>query len=243
MSKDNNQEMEEIIKSLSQDLDMPEDELRDLLNKSEEDEVEKAEEKTDEEEKEDNSEEEKKEKEDMKAEKSEQEDLLKSIKADILKYKESLPQKEKVEKSESDDLMKSMEDMFSDKLEKAMSDVRSTFTDSLESLKSTVEDIQKSVNLIGSTSQGTKGVRFSSFLEKSGDTQPFLKDGKTIIDARDRETISNAMLDIMEKATDDDLKKSMSTDIINYQGSNELSSRAIMNLNKAGYLFKEQVQD
>ena len=40
MSKDNNQEMEEIIKSLSQDLDMPEDELRDLLNKSEEDEVE-----------------------------------------------------------------------------------------------------------------------------------------------------------------------------------------------------------
>lgn len=221
----------EEIASLAKSLDMSEEELQDLL-KSE-----------DEEEKEEESEDEEKEQEEE-TEKSEVKDIEKSIKENLLKLKELKKKDEVIEKSGTDDLMKSFELSISDKLEKAVSGIKETFEKSLESLQTKFDELEKSINLIGSQSQGTKGVRFNSFLQKSGDSTPISKDGKTIISAKDRESISNAMVDVIEKSREDeDLQKSMTADLINYQGSNELSERAVKNLNKHGYLFDIQAQE
>lgn len=242
MSKEQQELSDELIKALSEGLDMTPEELTDLL-KSEDEDLEKGdkmdEEEEEETEKKDNAEEEKKE--DTK--KSEIEDLQKSIADSLNKLKElkGIVVEEKVEKSEDDNLMKALEDS-NNKLEKAISDMQESFNTTLEGVQSKIEEISKSVELIGESSQGTKGIRYSSFLSKAGDTAPIQKGDKTYLDSRDREGISNAMLDAFEKSEDDDFKNKMKADLINYQGSGVLEPRAIINLSKAGYMFKEQLE-
>ena len=86
-------------------------------------------------------------------------------------------------------------------------------------------------------------MRFNNYLEKGGDKPYTSKDGKTVIASTDRSAISEAMLSTIEKSQDEDFAKSMGVDLINYQGSGQLSERAIASLNKAGYIFREQVRE
>ena len=206
---------QELIKSLVSELGLSEEEVLEALYKSddsEEDEDEDSAEDKKEDEKEEKKEESKK-KEDM-AEKSDKPDIFKSLRKDIKKLRET------IEKSQDNELIKSL-----------VATVNSLKED-LELVKSQSSDIFKSVDAIGSNSQGTKGMRFNNYLEKGGD-KPFTKDGKTIIQSTDRDTISEIMLSTIEKSEDEDLVKSMGVDLINYQGSGQLSERAVKSLNKA----------
>ena len=216
---------QELIKSLVSELGLSEEEVLEALYKSddsEEDEDEDSAEDKKEDEKEEKKEESEK-KEDV-SEKSDKQDIFKSLRKDIKKLRET------IEKSQDNELIKSL-----------VATVNSLKED-LELVKSQSSDIFKSVDAIGSNSQGTKGMRFNNYLEKGGD-KPFTKDGKTIISSTDRDTISEIMLSTIEKSEDEDLVKSMGVDLINYQGSGQLSERAVKSLNKAGYFFREQVRE
>jgi hypothetical protein len=239
MSKKDMKNKEEIAKSLASELGMSESEILDLISKGEEKEDSPEDKKEDE--KEDETEEGKKkkkkegrekdgeskegfkpfEKKEDAAEKSQKDDILKSI------AKSNKKLMKVIKKSQKSDLLKS--------LVSTIEELKSE----MNLIKSQGSDIMKSVDTIGSVSQGTKGVRYSNFLEKGGD-KPYQKGDKTVLSSQDRDSISEAMLNILEKSSDDDLKQTMSVDLINYQGSNQLSERAIKNLNKSGYIFREQ---
>jgi len=231
---------EEMFKSLVSELGLSEDEQKDLRSKlfksdSEEDEKEdSAEDKVEdkkEEKKEEKKEDEKMDKSEKTVEagesyeKSEGEDLFKSLRKEVKKLTKA------INKSQNSDILKSL-----------VATVESLKAD-LDLVKSQSDDIYKSVDAIGSNSMGTKGMRFNNYLEKGGDKPYTSKDGKTVIASTDRAAISEAMLSTIEKSQDEDLAKSMGVDLINYQGSGQLSERAIANLNKAGYLFREQVRE
>jgi hypothetical protein len=236
MSKKDMKNKEEIAKSLVSELGMSESEILDLINKGEEKEDSPEDKKEDEKEESDD---EKKKREEEEAKKGEKKEGFKPFE-----------KKEMSEKSQSNDIFKSVI-KSNKKLMKVIkksqnSDVLKSLVSTIEELKSEMSliksqgsDIMKSVDTIGSVSQGTKGARFNNYLEKGGD-KPYAKDGKTVLSSRDRDSISEAMLGVIEKSQDDDLKTSMSTDLINYQGSNQLSERAVKNLNKSGYIFREQ---
>ena len=248
MPKDKELLQDELVKSLAEQLDMTEQEILSFIEKSEETDLEKgkmkepvkAEEPAEDEESEDEeSEEDEDEPSDEEKEKAIRSDLEKSIVDSFKKLKAM----DRVEKS-TDDLFKSMEDKFEDRLEKSITAIKEEYTSSIGELKDTIEELQKSVNLIGNQSQGTKGIRFNAFLEKSNDTSSIVKDGKTYLDIRDRDGISEAMFSVIEKSGDEsEIKKSMSADLINYQGSNELSTRAVKSLINNGYYFKQQIQE
>jgi molecular chaperone GrpE (heat shock protein) len=231
---------EEMFKSLVSELGLSEDEQKDLRSKlfksdSEEDEKEdSAEDKVEdkkEEKKEEKKEDEKMDKsektaeEDGSYEKSDKQDLLKSLSKNVKKLTKA------INKSQNSDILKSL-----------VSKIESLEAN-LDLVKSQSDDIYKSVDAIGSNSLGTKGMRFNNYLEKGGDKPYTSKDGKTVIASTDRAAISEAMLSTIEKSQDEDLAKSMGVDLINYQGSGQLSERAIANLNKAGYIFREQVRE
>lgn len=233
MSEKNTQEFEEIVKSLAQELDMSEDEINQLLKAEEE----KEDESEDDDEKED--------KEDMEeeTEKSEISDIKKSISENLLKLK-SLTKSETKEEPKQDlnEIFKSFD--FESKIEKAVSGMKDDFQKSIETLTNTISEIKKSVDLIGNSSQGTKGMRFNTFLQKSGDSEIKSVEGKTVLKSTDRDAISYALADIIEKSTDSDMTTSLSNDLFNYQSdSSQLSSRAVMSLNKAGYIFEEQIKE
>ena len=228
---------QELIKSLVSELGLTEEEVLEALYKSddsEEDEKEDSAEDKKEDEKEEKKEEKKPEEKMDKsektaeagemAEKSQKQDIFKSLRKDMKKLTKA------INKSQNSDILKSL-----------VSTIESLKSD-LELVKSQSSDIFKSVDAIGSNSQGTKGMRFNNYLEKGGD-KPFTKDGKTIISSTDRDTISEIMLSTIEKSEDEDLVKSMGVDLINYQGSGQLSERAVKSLNKAGYFFREQVRE
>jgi len=236
MSKKDKKNQEEIVKSLASELGMSESEILDLINKAEEssEEEDSAEDKK--EDKEEDKKEEKKEseEEDKKmdksektaeageaAEKSQKQDIFKSLRKDMKKLTKA------INKSQDNDLLKSL-----------VSTVESLKSE-LDLIKSQSDDIYKSVDAIGSNSQGAKGVRYSNYLEKGGD-KPYTKGDKVVLASTNRDAISEAMFSVIEKSTDDDLKKSMGVDLINYQGSGQLSERAVMMLNKSGYIFREQ---
>lgn len=230
---------EEMFKSLVSELGLSEDEQKDLRSKlfksdSEEDEKEDSAEDEVEDKKEEKKEEKKEDEKMDKAEKtaeagesyekSDKQDLLKSLSKNVKKLTKA------INKSQNSDILKSL-----------VSKIESLEAN-LDLVKSQSSDIFKSVDAIGSNSQGTKGMRFNNYLEKGGD-KPFTKDGKTIISSTDRDTISEIMLSTIEKSEDEDLVKSMGVDLINYQGSGQLSERAVKSLNKAGYFFREQVRE
>lgn len=231
---------DEIVKSLADELDLSEDEIRELLkseHESEEGEKEEGEETEETEEQ---------------AEKSEKEDLssmsdddLKKSLSELISESNRRKEKEvtkedKVEKSDNSDLMKSMVDELQKSVDSIKDELQKSLSDSIESINDKVDSVVKAIEVIGENSKGLKGVRFD-FIEKSGDS-PIEKDGKVYLSSRDRNGISEAMLSVIEKSQDDEVKKSVSADLINYQGSNELSKRAIQNLNKGGYYFKEQMK-
>lgn len=231
---------EEMFKSLVSELGLSEDEQKDLRSKlfksdSEEDEKEDSAEDKVEDKKEDKKEEKKEDEKMDKSEKtaeagesyekSDKEDLFKSLNKNVKKLTKA------INKSQNSDILKSL-----------VSTVESLKAD-LGLVKSQSDDIYKSVDAIGSNSLGTKGMRFNNYLEKGGDKPYTSKDGKTVIASTDRAAISEAMLSTIEKSQDEDLAKSMGVDLINYQGSGQLSERAIASLNKAGYIFREQVRE
>lgn len=228
---------DEIVKSLAEDLGMKEDEIRSLL-KSEDSEEEKEDKEEDEEKEEDEKESEKSEKQDITS--MSDDDIKKSISGLVQELNKRKPEV-KIEKSENDNLLKSLTDEFQKSISSIKEDLQKSVTESISAINSKVEEIQKSVNSIGENSKGLKGMRFD-FIEKAGDTAPIVKDGVTYLSSSDRNGISEAMLDIVEKSENEDLKKSVSADLINYQGSGELSKRAITNLNKNGFYFKEQMK-
>ena len=236
MSKKDKKSKEEIIKSLASELGMEESEVRTMLEKAEAKEDSAEDKKEDKKEGESEEDKKKREEEEGKGEKKEgfkpfekKEGTEKSQKNDIFKsiLKSNKKLMKVIKKSQKSDLLKS--------LISTIGELKSE----MDLIKSQGEDIAKSVDTIGSVSQGTKGAKFSNFLEKGGD-KPYTKGDKTVLSSRDRDSISEAMLGVIEKSQDEDLKTSMSTDLINYQGSNQLSERAVKNLNKSGYIFREQ---
>lgn len=234
---------EEMFKSLVSELGLSEDEQNDLRDKffksdSEEDKKEDSAEDKVEDEKEEDKDKKKEKKDDKEmdksektaeagetAEKSDKSDLFKSLRKDMKRLTKA------INKSQNSDLIKSLNDTVT------------SLKEDLAIMKSQSDDIYKSVDAIGSNSIGTKGMRFNNYLEKGGDKPFTSKDGKTVIASTDRDSISEAMFSVIEKSQDEDLAKSMGVDLINYQGSGQLSERAIANLNKAGYLFREQVKE
>lgn len=253
MSKDKQVDQNELVKSLAEELDMSEEEILSLIEKSDEDELEKGgkmkkadgKEKEGEEdgEKEEGDEEGAEDSDDEDKSKSEEADLVKSIQDNMNKLKE-LRGAKPVDKN--DDVIKSYFAGFSDDFKKSFDTFKSEVNEFITPMKEEIAEIKKSIDTIGENSQGQKGVRFNTFLEKSGDNAPVVKDGKTYLSSRDRDGISEAMLKVIEKSEksgDSDLKKSMSADLINYQGSNQLSKEAVVGLNQNGYYFKEQIQE
>ena len=259
MSKDKQVEQNELVKSLAEELDMSEEEILSLIEKSEEDELEKGGKmkKSDDKEKEgkedvevnvevdkekenDDEDDDKEDKEEKATKKSEEADLVKSIQDSMAKLKELRGAKSE---PKSDDVIKSYFTEFNDDFKKSLEVFKGEVNEFITPLQEEIAEIKKSLDTIGENSQGQKGVRFNSFLEKSGDNSPMVKDGKTYLSSSDRDGISEAMLSVIEKSEDDSLKKSMSADLINYQGSNQLSKEAIVGLNQNGYYFKEQIRE
>lgn len=241
----NDKSQEELLKSLASELDMSETEIKAYLEKAEEIEVAEAK-------KEDEEEEEK-------TEKSEEQEIMKSIKSEFEKLKEinskkEQPKKEDLNKSEDNDIVKSLETLregftsFKDDFQKSMEDslsemVSDKLEKSLNGFGEKLEELSKSIELIGESSQGTKGVMFNNYMKKSGDNSPIEKDGKTFISSSDRNAISESMVTIIEKSEDDSLKSSVTADLINYQATGNLTEFAVQRLNKAGIMFKEQMND
>lgn len=239
--KDKGQE-EELLKSLASEIGMSETEIKALIEKAEEME-EKEDKKEDEEEEE-------------KTEKSEEQEIMKSIKSEFEKLKTLNTNKEQTKeedlnKSEDNDILKSLQEGLSslkDDLQKSMEDSLSAMVSekiekSLSGFGEKMEEISKSLDLIGESSQGTKGMRFSNYLQKSGDTSPVEKDGKTYISSSDRKGISDAMVSLIEKSEDEGMKQSVTADLINYQSTGTLTDYAVKRLNKSGIMFKEQMND
>jgi len=232
---------EEIVKSLADELEISEDEIRDLLKSEDEDKEEETEEKEEgEEETEEAEEKQKSESQDLSS--MSDDDLKKSLSELVseVNKRHSTSTKEDVVKSDESDIMKSVVSELQKSVGEIKDELQKSLSTSINELNEKVDDIVKAIDVIGENSRGLKGVRFD-FIEKSGDS-PIEKDGKIYLSSRDRNGISEAMLTTIEKSQDDDFKKSVSADLINYQGSGELSKRAIINLNKGGYYFKEQMK-
>jgi len=234
MSKNKQPLSDEIVKSLAEELDITEDEIRDLL-KSESEETEESDDEKEEEE------EDSEEKEEEKAEKSEESDISKMSDDDLRKSVADLMQemtkRQKPAEHKDNDINKAIENG----LMSFRDDIVKSFEDRIESLTNRLDNISSTIDAIGQTSKGLKGLRFD-YIQKSGDMDPVEKDGKTYISSRDRDSISEAMLDVISKSEDEDIKRNTSADLINYQGSNELSERAVKTLNRNGYFFKEQMK-
>jgi len=247
---------EDLVKSLAEELDMPEEEIKLLLKSDDTGDKDKKKEGEDEEEeekgkkkpvKEDEEEEEKgKKKPEMK--KSESGDLSGMSKDDIKKSISSLMGELKtrdnspvIEKSETNNLLKSLEDNLTKSFTDSLGEMKEGFEKSVKDLTDEVSSLKETIEVIGENSQGTKGVDFG-FISKAGDDAPIVEEGKTIISSKDREFISNKLFEIIEKSTDDNLKKSASVDLINYQGSGEISKNMLSTLNSNDVFFKEQMK-
>ena len=189
------------------------EEINDLF-KSEDGEADDKEEKEDD--KEDDDEEEKEENDTEKSLKS-KEDLNKSIQEATENLKALLTERKKLEpvgKSEliDNELFKSFGQKY-DSLEKSLNDVREEFTDSLITISKSLETLQKTVETIGENSKGMKGHQFANFIQKGGEQT---EDGFTVINVRDKESISKSLMDIMEKSEGAE-KEALSNAIMNFE--------------------------
>lgn len=252
MSKELNKKIDEdLVKSLALELDMSEEEIS-LLMKSDDNDDDDGEVdgKKKPETEDDEKEVEKGKKKEPAMVKSEEVDLKGMSEDDLKKsisgYMSELKSRkgdddQKVEKSENNDLLKSIETNLMKSFSDSLNSIKEGFETSMSTMSEKITEISKSVEQIGEASQGTKAMNFN-FIEKSEGERSFEKDGKTVISSKDRDTISNKLLDLIEKSTDDDFKATASADLINYQGSGEFSKSMLSTLNKNNIYFREQVK-
>lgn len=247
MSEELKKVNEDLVKSLALELDMSEEEIYSFLKSEEEgddgDDVDGKKKPVDEEEGDDDAGEGKPgfakgEAGDLSV--MSDDDLKKSISGYLSELKLRQGGKN-IEKSANDTLMKSIETNLMKSFSDSLNSIKEEFKNSINEVTGKVNEISKSVEKIGEASQGTKAMSFN-FIEKSEGESSFEKDGKTIISSRDRDTISNKLLDLIEKSDDNEFKSSASADLINYQGSGEFSKSMLSTLNKNNIYFREQIK-
>lgn len=210
MSKKDIQVDEDLRKSLQGIFS--DDEINDLLKSEDGDKDD-----MDTEEKEDDDEEgEDKEKEDTEKSQTSKQDIQKSIQSKLDELKTLQVELKKlepvIEKSESDELIKSFGQKY-DSLEKSLNDVKDEFATSLTSINKSLSDLQKSIETIGENSRGMKGHQFANFIQKGGEQT---EDGFTMLNVRDKESISKSLMDIMEKSQGEE-KEALSNAIMNFE--------------------------
>ena len=192
------------------------------------------------EEKEDDDEEgEDKEKEDTEKSQTSKQDIQKSIQSKLDELKTLQVELKKlepvIEKSESDELIKSFGQKY-DSLEKSLNDVKDEFATSLSTINKSLSDLQKSIETIGENSRGMKGHQFSNFIQKGGEQT---EDGFTMLNVRDKESISKSLMDIMEKSQGEE-KEALSNAIMNFECTGV--SSLIQNRTAMGALAKNKIK-
>lgn len=236
MSKKDIQVDEDLRKSLQGIFS--DDEINDLLKSEDGDKDD-----MDTEEKEDDDDEEgddKEEKEDTEKSQTSKDDLEKSIQAKTAELKTLLSERKKlepIEKSEpaNDELFKSFGQKY-DSLEKSLNDVKDEFATSLSTINKSLETLQKSIETIGENSKGMKGHQFSNFIQKGGEQT---EDGFTMLNIRDKESISKSLMDIMEKSQGEE-KEALSNAIMNFECTGV--SSLIQNRTAMGALAKNKIK-
>jgi hypothetical protein len=231
MSKKDIQVDEDLRKSLQGIF--TDDEINDLLKSEDGDKDD-----MDTEEKEDDGEEGEEKEDDTEKSQTSKDDLEKSIQAKTAELKTLLSERKKlepIEKSESDELVKSFGQKY-DSLEKSLNDVREEFTTSLDTINKSLADLQKSIDTIGENSRGMKGHQFSNFIQKGGEQT---EDGFTMLNIRDKESISKSLMDIMEKSQGEE-KEALSNAIMNFECTGVTS--LIQNRTAMGALAKNKIK-
>jgi len=231
MSNKDNLPHEELIKSLTEELELSEEQVEVLLKSGDYDEKDKGGDDDDE----------KKSKKDDKGDdtkKASKDDLMKSLK-DTLNQLQALEPEKKIEKSNTDDLEKSI----GDKVEKSLNDFKDglekSYKDKNEELVTLVKGLKDTIDTIGENSQGIKGQQRFDYIQKSGDDDIVKEGNKTYI-PYNKQVVANTMLGIIEKSEDEDLKKSFTPHLMNLQGSGELTPDGVKLLNQEGFFLKSQ---